>query len=43
MSKQKVTLNCHEGVVEALDKRAESEARSRSGMANWILKKALLD
>lgn len=43
MSKRKVTLTLHEDVVEALDKRAESKARSRSAMTNLILKKALLD
>ena len=43
MSKGKVTLTIDEDVVEALYKKAESEARSRSAMANLILKKALLD
>ena len=41
MTKQIISLTLDKDVIKALDKKAEDDNRSRSGMANFLLRKSL--
>lgn len=41
MTKRIISLTLDEDVIKALDEKAVDDDRSRSGMANFLLKKAL--
>jgi len=42
MTKLIIAMSLDENVIKALDEKAANEERSRSGMANMLLKKSLV-